>query len=153
VGGAISVAAPSFSARGTLNVTGCAFSDNGSGSRGGAIGFLKVDSEARLNVVNSTFDGNVVGNSQGQGGGISIAAGEVSIANSSFTGNEADIGGGLSSAPLNGIGFPNVSLTNCRFSGNLASRGAAVGVDAGGSMSITNSTISANITEFGSAVY
>jgi hypothetical protein len=96
-------------------------------SSGGAIDF----NGASLSVTNSLFSGNVVGGSGSGTGGAINNSGTATITNTAFQGNQAvgsegagfELGGGICN-----VGFSaNLTVTNGRFSGNLAQTGATTG--------------------------
>ncbi len=128
---------------GTLTVTNCTFTGNGSepikgeGTAGGAIFNIGT-----LTVTSSTFSGNSA--SRGSGGAISNVndqqhngSGTLTVTNSTFSGNSASDGTG--GAIANG---GTLTVTNSTFFANSAANGGAiwnVGV-----LTLTNSTLSGN---------
>jgi len=104
-----------------------------------------IYNEGTLTVINSTFTGN----SANGGGGISNEGGTGTVTNSTFSGNTALDGGGILNI-LNGT----LTVTNSTFSGNSAHLGSCAGVPCGGSggailiqdgtVTVTNSTFSGN---------
>ncbi len=129
-GGAIGNYANSLT--GHLTITNTRFSGNTSALNGGAI-----DMGGLVTVSNSVFENNV---SSTRGGGINAYYGTLSVSGSSFTGNTAAMyGGGIAS---------DASTTTVDTSTISANTGTGLGggieVSAVGSLSITNSTISAN---------
>lgn len=86
---------------------------------GGAI-YLGVAGGNRLNVQRSTFDQNVTANG---GGGIHAEGGGISISNSTFSANQALVGGGLDIlATVN-----SADVYSSTFYGNIATFGLAPG--------------------------
>jgi len=131
---------------GTVNVTNGTFSDNqafSSVSKGGGI----FNNSGTVNVTNGTFSGNRAIS----GGGISnIGPGAVKIANSTFSGNGGvRITSGFP-ALVDGAAIFNqggtVEVTNSTLSGNSAGGGSGGGIynREGGTVKVTNSTLSGN---------
>lgn len=96
-----------FSNLGTLNISGCTFSDNNSSNTGGAI-----YNGGTLTISNSTFSGN----SAPYGGAID-EAGLLTIEGSTFAGNSAQYGGALRLAGA------RTELSNTLLAGNIAEYG------------------------------
>ena len=97
-----------------------------------------------LTVTNSTFTGN---NADVAGGGIVNAGGSVTVANSTFSGNSAGAigGGGSGGGIFNASG--SLTVTNSTFTGNSAVNGYGGGIhnaDGAGPLTITNSTFTGN---------
>jgi CSLREA domain-containing protein len=92
-----------------------------------------IFSESNVTVTNSTISGN----SADAGGGIN-SRGNVTVTNSTFSGNSANGGGGGI------VSFGNVTVTNSTFSGNLAISNFGGGITSTGNVTITNSTFSGN---------
>ena len=87
------------------------------------------------------FSGNSAGSTGG--GGISVYAGALTIANSTIAGNSsAGAGGGLLVYLGNGFESATATLTNCTVSGNSAVAGG--GISNLGTLSVANSNISKN---------
>jgi len=78
-----------FSSQGAVYVSNSTFSGNVAGNSGGGI----ETAGAILNVVNSTFTGNTAGGGLG-GGGIGNRSTQTTVYNSTFSGNSAVAGGG-----------------------------------------------------------
>jgi hypothetical protein len=101
-----------------------------------------------VNVTNGTFSDNQAFSSVGKGGGIFNNSGTVNVTNGTFSGNRAISGGGISN-----IGPGAVKIANSTFSGNKGvgiTLGLPVLVDGaaisnkGGTLEVTNSTLSGN---------
>ncbi|MBN1912016.1 MAG: hypothetical protein JW818_20000, partial [Pirellulales bacterium] len=94
---------------GTLTVTNCTLLDN-TASQGGGAGIK--DYSGTVTVTNCTILGN---SAKYTGGGIRTDLGSLTVTDSTFSDNSADVGGGI----YNGLG--TVTVTNCMFSDNFAS--------------------------------
>jgi predicted outer membrane repeat protein len=92
---------------------------------------------ANLTLTNSTLSGNT---SADNGGGIYSSNGNITLTNSTLSGNSAGKGGGIYSS--NG----NITLTNSTLSGNTSgNNGGGIYIPYGrGSITLTNSTLSGN---------
>ncbi|MEO5720504.1 MAG: choice-of-anchor Q domain-containing protein [Chthoniobacterales bacterium] len=113
-----------YNGGGTLNVTNCAFTNNGADATGGGIA---NDFFGTLNVIGSTFTGNIANN------GNPSASGGAAIGNGNLNSSSG--------------GFANV--TNCTITGNTAIQGggiSTVAAFAGGALTVTNSTIVRNFS-------
>jgi hypothetical protein len=141
---------------GTLTVTNCTFSGN-SANLGGAI-----FNSGMLTVTNCTFFGNIANAGyNGPGGGAIFNSGTLTltVTNSTFTDNSANVGSG--GAILNDGNA--LIVTNCTFSGNNASYDAGLGGNGGaiasnnpvGAVNVTNCTFSGNSANGGNggAIY
>jgi predicted outer membrane repeat protein len=95
---------------------------------------------ADITLTNSTFSGNTAA---GQGGGIRESSGNVTLTNSTISGNTALEGGGIREAG------GNVTLTNSTISGNTARDDGGGIRESTGAVTVTNSTISGNTATFG----
>jgi hypothetical protein len=116
---------------GSLNVTNSKFMSNTATYNGGGI-----DMGGTVNVTNSTF----ISNTGLRGGGINTYGGTLTVVASSFIGNSANYyGGGLANdasfTTVSGSAFSNNSSVS--FGGGLETSGV-------GSLTLTNSTVSAN---------
>ena len=119
---------------GTLTITNSAFSGNSAtGVEGGGI----YNSDGAATITNSAFSGN----SADFGGGIANSYGTVTITDSAFSGNSALFGGGIRNEWSS-----TLIITNSAFSGNSADDGG--GAYNAGTLDITNSTFSNNISDF-----
>ena len=170
---------------GTLIVTNSTFSSNtaaGTSTSKEGLGGAIHNNGGTLNVLNSTFVGNTAegfttADTPGKGhGGAMYASGIVSIANSTFSANQALGGdntsscGGFPPCPFNGEGDANGgaiyilsssghSITNVTFSDNVAQPGnnvqfTAPAISGGlflqaGGMNLKNSILSNSISPFG----
>ncbi|MGZ5481620.1 MAG: beta strand repeat-containing protein, partial [Pyrinomonadaceae bacterium] len=120
---------------GTLTLTGCTVSGNTVTSIGGG-GIYNYLPGATLNLVNSTVSGNHA-TVTSAGGGIHNNGGNVSLTDSTVSGNDAAAdGGGIN----NGTG--TLTVTGSTVSGNTANFGG--GIQNFGTLTLTNSTISSN---------
>jgi Ca2+-binding RTX toxin-like protein len=114
-----------------------------------------ISSDGTTDLTNVTIAGNTASGTtvSGKGGGVHIAnRGDLTVNSSTFSGNEASYGGGLSS-------YGAVRINNSTFSGNEARSGGGVRIQQG-SAELTNTTLSGNtayngggitITSFGAA--
>ena len=164
---------------GELSIVNSAFSDNSAEWNGGAIFNGGI---GELNISDSAFSHNSSSDLYAEGGAI-FNWGELSIVNSTFSGNSADADGGAiangttykrggelsivssafshNSARWNGGAINNLgelSITSSTFSNNLADDdgGAIYGGGAiynGEELSIVNSTFSGNSADKGGAIY
>jgi hypothetical protein len=132
-GGAVKVGAGN-----TVQVNNCAISSNTSNAGGGVF----VGSGGSLNILGCTFSGDIA--STGNGGGVyfagTVAAGGLTIRNSTLTGNSAaaGAGGGIAAASLTGT----LVVQNCTITGNSAGTGGAIArIGATGSIAIDSSIL------------
>jgi hypothetical protein len=128
-----------YNRSGTAVVTNSTFSNNSASNNGG--GGLYTETSGTLQVTNSTHSGN----SASYGGGISIYnGGTLNITSSTFSGiSTASTGGGISTASNGGTGS-NVTIANSTFNLNAAATGAGISHTSGGTVTVTNSTLSGN---------
>ncbi len=121
--------------QGTLDITGCTFSNNNApAERGGAI--FSDTSAVEVTITNSSF----LGNSAYQGGAIKLNGGTLNISGSIFSGNSAAhsyFGGALD------LDAGDVTIDKTSFLNNTAPSGGAIDHDYG-TLTITNSTFSGN---------
>ncbi len=94
-----------------------------------------------LIVTNSTFSGN----SAEVGGGILNEGGTLIVTNSTFSGNRAYQGGGIDNDG-------DATVTNSTFSGNSAEVLGGGILNEGGTLTVTNSTFSGNSAEVGGSI-
>lgn len=114
----------------------------GATAPGGRGGGIEISGGA-VTVTNSTFSNN---GADLVGGGIANNGGAVSVTNSTFTNNNAGGGGGIYT--VNGT----LTVTNSTFSGGVAVTGGGIRSD-GGTVTVTNSTFSGNTaTNLGGAI-
>src|SRR6185369_128910 len=164
----------------TLNVNSCEFSNNIANWSGGALnvyakltvtdsvfknnfstatgssGGGAINSNGSITVTNSTFTDNVA---NGLGGAIqsvsAVGSGDSAITDSSFSGNNADAGGGVAVATLTGSRPSAMRITNSTFRRNIASlinsRGGAI-YHFFGTLYVNGSTLSDN-ENYGLATY
>ena len=93
-----------------------------------------------LTLQNSSISGNVAGD----GGGIANSGGTLMVQSSTISGNSAILGGGISSPSISGM----LTVQNCTISGNSASGSGGGGGIYGGALTVQNSTISGNAAVF-----
>jgi filamentous hemagglutinin family protein len=107
---------------------------NGRGVNGGGI---SNNGAGALTVTNSNVSGNTATN---WGGGIFSNGGVLTVTNSNVSGNTAtNIGGGI-------LSFGALTVSNSNVSNNTATNIGAGGIYGGNTTTITNSTVSGNIT-------
>jgi predicted outer membrane repeat protein len=104
------------------------------GTDGFGGGAIYNDYEAVLTVANSTFTSN---SAEVDGGAIYNDYGTLTVLNSTFSGNSAIYGGGIYS------GYGTMTIKNSTFSGNSAGNGGGVYTNHG-TVTVTNSTFSGN---------
>jgi predicted outer membrane repeat protein len=144
----------------------CSFVGNSAGRYGGGI---YNDWESNLTLRDCMFNGN---SAERMGGGMYHIDGRSTLVNCVFSGNSANCGGGMCNANyiptlmdnhssnndsvegivgiLNDLYYPR--LTNCVFSGNLASYGGGI-YNLASAPKITNCTFSGNSAEYGGGIY
>jgi LPXTG-site transpeptidase (sortase) family protein len=83
----------------------------------------------------------------GEGGGILVHGGTLTVINSTFRGSSAYLGGGIRNE------FGTITITNSTFIGNSADGGGGIFHDQGTPLTITNSTFSGNSSRFGGGIY
>ncbi len=129
----------------TSNITGSTFSGNSASQYGGGIW-----NNVPLTITDSTFSGN---SATFYGGGVyNTSPGMLSIANSTFSSNSSTLGGGGIMNDLTGM----LIITNNTIVGNFASifGGAGGGIyNSAGTVTMTNSTISANYASSGGGIF
>src|ERR1041385_5772551 len=109
--------------------------------RGGTFGAGIVNEET-LTVSNSAISGNMVGE---LGGGIANA-GTATIINTIISGNSAAQGAGIYNPGV-------MTVINSTITGNMATTTGGACTTAGGSLEITNSTLSNNSADIGGAIH
>jgi hypothetical protein len=155
---------------GTLTVTGCTLSFNGTPGFGGGIynfgtGLLTVTgstftgnaafsgggirNEGTLTVTDSTFGGNQATGPGARGGGIdNVASGTLTVTGSTLSGNYVSVGGGCHGGGICNEGTGTVTVTGSTLSGNTAdgSSGGGGGIcnEGTGTVTVTGSTLSGN---------
>lgn len=106
---------------GSLTLRHCTFRENSAHTSGGGIACFN----STLTVTRCTFVGNTAHQTVGGGGGMYNTESILSIASSVFTGNTSNglfsRGGGIYN-----IGFNDIVMTDCVFSGNSAERGGGI---------------------------
>ena len=136
-GGAVN----NFSASGVLTASNLSFSNNTSTNLGGAI---CNGSSSTLNISNSSFDANSGGST---GGGAIYNEGNSTITNNSFTNNSATSGGAV-------YNRGTISSYSETYTTNSASTGGAIYNDAGGILTLTDSSFTNNTASVkGGAIY
>lgn len=135
-----------YSNAGTVTVRRMHFEDNSAGWSGGAIASLGDLFPNTLVVEDSTFVANTAALN---GGAIMASRGEnVTIRNSTFTGNAAAFGGAVSAGDPESPGGANVTILHATFAGNTASgfqggdaAGGALFAEPDGSITLTSSIV------------
>jgi CSLREA domain-containing protein len=131
--------------QGTLKVNNSTFSNNTAGFQGGAI-----DNSGTLKVNNSTFSNNSTGPGlagQGGGGVFNNLGAQLSVTNSTLSGNSsATAGGGIFNS--NSGNSVEMTVTNSTFANNTDAFSGA-GVANNGILKVTNSTFSGNSSDSG----
>jgi predicted outer membrane repeat protein len=128
---------------GKLTLDGCQIT----GNSGGGV-FASSDSRGLVHVSASdgtTISGNKAG---GEAGGIAVSGGVLTLLDSSVTGNTGVLGAGI----LMDSSDDALNVTNSVISDNVVSGNGAGGIDGGGTMTITGSTISSNSGGFGGGI-
>ena len=120
----------------TVTISGLTIRNGSGGSFGGGI-----VNEETLTVTNSTISGNVVGE---LGGGIANS-GTATISNTIISGNSAIQGGGIYNPGM-------MTVINSTISGNMATTTGGACTTAGGTLEITNSTLSNNSADVGGGI-
>ena len=105
---------------------------------------LYVSPEGDLRLDNITIRNGEV--SDGAGGGI-CNEGEMTVTNSTFSDNLADVGGGIVNLGIQS----QLSISNTIFSGNSATDGGGIGNH--GDLAVTNSTFSGNAASEGGGIW
>jgi hypothetical protein len=131
------------SASGALTLNNLTLRNASAGACGPNGGGICI-SHANLTLNNSTLSGNLCAS---QGGGIFSEYGSVTLNNSTLSGNMANAGGGIHTF------HSTVTLTNSTLDGNLADATGG-GIDAvGGSITLNESTLSANAANIGGGIW
>lgn len=104
-------------------------------------GGVFVETDGSMAIEGSSVTGNSSG-PYGMGGGIGNGwKATLTITNSTVTGNQASIGGGI--ANLNGV----TTITESTVSGNNALQGGGISSDYGGTLRLTDSTVAGNTAD------
>lgn len=106
----------------SLNINGCAFSNNIAAWSGGALFVF-----ARLTVTDSTFKDNFSSTTNGGGGAIHVV-GALNVTNSTFMNNVASGLGGAINSNISGPNGGDSAISNSEFNGNGADAGGGVAV-------------------------
>jgi hypothetical protein len=124
---------------GTLAVSQSTFDSDFGGQAGGGI----YDSAAGgLTVVGSTFSNNITGS---QGGGIMVISGPAAVADCTFAGNNAGVGGGI--AVFQGTAPASLTLVGSTLAGNTvgpSADGGGLFVQAGTTATVRDTIIAGN---------
>ena len=125
----------------SVNINNCQFINNAeiNGDGGGAI-FIYGSGD--LNISNSIFSGNISDSSQG-GGAIDVNGGNVTITNSTFTGNTATSNGGA----INFSSSGNLEISDSTFNGNRATQGGGSIYSNNGNLTIDSSSFLGNTSD------
>ncbi len=149
---------PGFPTLGSINITRCTFTNNATSLNfGGAVALdcstAQVPTSGwKLNIVDSTFDGN---SSASNGGAVFVRIPNalINFSRSTFSkNNSAGFGGGLSFLTSPG---GSITFDNCTIAGNTASNsGSAVsnGGASSGKYYFNNCTIASNLGQTGGAI-
>lgn len=113
----------------TTTLTNCAVSGNSASGSGGGL----FDAQGSTNFYGGTLSGNSAAD---DGGGFANFVGAANFSNVTISGNTAASGGGMS------ILSGTMTLTNCGFSGDVASVSGGAVYNYGGTMTLTGCTIS-----------
>ncbi|MTD44757.1 hypothetical protein GKE82_10760 [Conexibacter sp. W3-3-2] len=114
-----------------LTIRGSRFAANTAGVSGGAVGVNRVDDTTPLTVTTSTFADNTAGDddTDGTGGGLLVGlvreGATATVDRSTFSGNVAGSGGGLT---VLAEAAADANVTRSTFTGNRAGQGAAIGI-------------------------
>ncbi len=129
--------------QGTLDITGCTFSNNSATGMGGAI--YSTGTAVNITISNSTFSGNTASS----GGAIRLDGGTLDITGSTFSRNHVApyFGGALD---LDG---GNVTIDKTSFLDNTGGATAGAIDHDYGTLTITNSTFSGNQSNEGGAIW
>ena len=130
----------------TATIADCVLTNNYTGDIGGAIFIDGYGGGAMLAVLNSTITGNTAGTTDhgGSGAGIESSADVLTIINSTVSNNTAWIGNDFFGGYGGGIDSGGtIEISNTTISGNQAGI-AGGGLSLSGTATITNSTISGN---------
>ncbi|MHC4323837.1 MAG: right-handed parallel beta-helix repeat-containing protein [Planctomycetota bacterium] len=155
-GGGISSASEGYDET-KLKLTNCTFTSNLAVGKIGKGGGMYCSTWSRgkteLTMTNCMFTGNQALGEHGCGGGIYSSIDSPILTNCIFSANSA---GGSGGAIYNDEGWPEVS--NCRFTGNSAGGEGGGMYNTGGIFSVasptlTNCTLSGNVSSYGGAIY
>ena len=131
----------------SLTVTGSSFSNNIASSSSYGGGAIYTDNNGIINVIDSTFTGNIA---SAGGGAISLDSNSPVITGSTFTANIAFTGGAI----FNGATSSSCTVTKSIFNGNIAQDGGAIWNQ--GPLSVKSSTFTNNVASpfaYGGAIY
>jgi LPXTG-site transpeptidase (sortase) family protein len=127
---------------GVATITNSSLTGNTANDGGG----LFNDAFGTMTIRESTLTGNAATGSYGGGGGINNS-GDLSVDDSSITGNSAYSGGGI----MNVGG--SLTIRNSTLSGNTSSLGGGIYNYTGATLTVRNATISGNTASMGSGIY
>jgi hypothetical protein len=138
----------------TLTLINCTFSGN-SATDGGAVQNQSSGGNATVSLTNCILTGN---SASTNGGGInnvsSVNTASITLNNCVVSDNSADSGGGITSRSAGGTTI--VVANDCTSTGNQATApfgaGGGIRLEAGGSLTVTNSTLTANSAGSGGAI-
>lgn len=99
-----------------------------------------------LRISNNTFQNNINTAFQGHGGGVRLELANAEVLNNTFTGNDADFGGGLS---VGNADWAYVLVQGNRFMSNTGGDGGAIHLDGECTTDLQNNLISGNQAQFG----
>jgi hypothetical protein len=119
---------------GTTSISGLTIRDGHLSTQSGA--GIQIGANGTVSVTNCAFINNKT--DSGSGGGISSSATNLTITNCTFTGNTG-FGGGMH---VNGV---VVNVSNCVIGGNSGTGGGGISFG-GGTLTVTNTTLSGNST-------
>jgi predicted outer membrane repeat protein len=134
---------------GTLNVVNSSFLSSTAAKVGGAI---QAINGANVTVSGSTFSNNT---STLNGGAITQDGGTLSVSNSIFSNNAAGYGGAISATSGVTLMMTNVTFNSNNVCAPSCVNGANGGAiyQAGGPLTVTNSTFNSNTADLGGAIY
>ncbi|MBI3854803.1 MAG: hypothetical protein HY293_03835 [Planctomycetes bacterium] len=134
-----------------LVVSRCTFTTNTANNHAGAIfGYTRPEVVSTSYIDATSFNGNTVTAGLGFAGAVYSQNGTLTLANSTFNGNQAtSLGGGLWFHTAHGV-----SMSNCTFTANHTDTlGGAMSIS-GGLISIVNCTITGNsAADFGGGIF
>ncbi len=147
--------------KGTVNITNSTFTGNTAGGEdcaAGCGGALYVDNggESDALLTNTTLtNNNVTGGEGGEGGGVCVADGWVTLSNCTVESNTANAEGGgvYDGRPPGNVSFPpgDVSLSNCTLESNSAVYGGGLYVAGGATLS--SCALESNSAVYGGGLY
>jgi parallel beta-helix repeat protein len=124
-----------------LTVSGCTVTGNSAG-RGGGLAPWGASGE----IVDCTISGNTSLEGEKSGGGLWIAAGNVTLTNCIISGNRADFGGGIWFLSYE---LRDAFITNCTITGNRGATGGGLGSLSSMNIYVSNSIVWGNVAPQG----